>query len=237
MPHPSPLLNLPATRTERWELLSRCIADWYRPLAPGDGYSGAELREGESHLGKPLPVAFCEWYGIAGRRDDIWRQQDRLLSLEKLFIEDGVLHFCVENQGVTSWGIRIENLSEEDPPVVVRDEEENWVVQSSQLSEFVIHLAAFVVQFRQGGAQIHGYAHPECLERIVGELLPLGFPEFIWTRSRFFGFRDLIVAIDGTDYVTASGWSGDSLKPFRDLIDAGGFEILYEADGFAKNDG
>lgn len=235
MPESSPLLSLPQTRAERWELLSGFIADWYRPLNLGDGYSDAEMRECAARLGTPFPAALCEWYEAAGRRDDIWQKQDTLLSPDKLFCKDGVLHFRVENQGVTSWGVRIADLSQEDPPVVVRDECEEWVVQSSQFSEFVLHLACFVLQFGGDFAQIHGSAHPSGVERIVNGFPRLGFPEFIWTCSRLFGFRDVIVVIDRSDYVTASGWHMESLTPFRNLIEEGDFEILFETDG--KQDG
>ena len=237
MPQPSPLLNLPNTRRERWELLSGFIADWYHPLTSGDGYTDGELQQCAAHLGITLPAALSEWYEVAGRRDDVWQQQDTLLSPDKLYCEDGVLHFCVENQGVTSWGVRVADLPQLDPPVVVRDEREDWVVQSSQLSEFVLHFASFVVQFGVDIAHIHGYAHSACVERIVSELPPLGFPEFIWTRGRFFGFRDLVVSIDGTDHVTASGWRAESLGPFRSLIERGDFEIFYESDGATGTDG
>jgi hypothetical protein len=231
MPQPSPLLNLPSTRVERWDLLWTFITEWYHPLRPGDGYTKSEMQQSAARLGAPLPAALCEWYEAVGRRDDIWRQQDALLSPQELFCEEGVLHFCIENQSVTSWGVRTEDLSQEDPPVVVQDEREEWIVQSPQLSQFVLHLAAFVVQFGGGTAQIHGYAQPSCVERIVNGLPALGFPEFIWTRSRFFGFRDLIVSIDGTDHVSATGWHSEALTAFRDLIGEEDFEILHERDG------
>jgi hypothetical protein len=230
MPQSSPLLNLGKTRQERWKVLSSFIAEWYGPLGPEDGYNDVEMQQSAARLGTPLPPALCEWYQAAGRRDDIWRRQDRLLSPTELFFEDGVLHFCLENQGVTSWGVRIADLSQEDPPIVVQDEREEWVVQSAQLSEFVLHLACFLVQFRGGNAHIHGCAPPSCVERIVSGFPRLGFAEFIWTRSRFFGFRDLIVSIDGTDHVSASGWRSESLMPFRNLIQDEAFEILYESD-------
>jgi len=231
MPQPSPILNLPKTRTERWDILSDFIAEWYHPVRPGDGYTRAEMQQCAARLGTPLPVALCEWYEMAGRRDDIWSEQDRLLSPEELYCEDGVLHFCIENQGVTRWGVRTDDLSQEDAPVVVQNEREEWVVQSNQFSEFVLHLACFVVQFGGGTAQIHGCAQPSCVERIVNGLPRLGFPEFVWTRSRFFGFRDVIVSIDGTDHVTATGCHTESLDPFRDLIGEEDFEILHERDG------
>jgi hypothetical protein len=226
----SPLRNLPKSRQERWKVLSTFIAEWYHALEPGDGYSDVAMQQCAARLGTRLPTALCEWYQTAGLRDDIWQRQDKLLSPTELFCEDGVLHFCVENQSVTGWGVKIADLSQEDPPVLVQDEREEWVVQSPQLSEFVLHLVCYVVQFGGGNAHIHGYAHPSCVERIVNALPSLGFPEFIWTHSRFFGLRDLIVSIDATHHVSASGWCTESLTPFRDLIEARDFEILYETD-------
>src|SRR6266511_2279252 len=194
MSEPSPLLSLPETRPERWALLSRLISDWYRPLADGDGYGDEELRRSAERLGAPIPAAMREWYGLAGLRDDVWSNQDTLLSPEDLFCEDDVLHFCVENQGVTSWGVRNADLSNDDPPVVVRDKHEAWVVQSSRLSEFALHMFAFVVQFGDHPAQIHGFARPPCIVRIVSGLPPLSFPEYVWGGIRLFGFRDLIAS-------------------------------------------
>lgn len=48
MPQSSPLLRLPKSLAERWELLSRFIGDWYHPLSPADGYTNAELQQ--SHI-------------------------------------------------------------------------------------------------------------------------------------------------------------------------------------------
>jgi hypothetical protein len=230
-PQPSALLNLPGKRSERWPLLASLIAEWYRPLAPGDGYGGEELRQSAERLGITIPTAMREWYGLAGRRDDVWSQQDTLLSPKKLFCEDGVLHFFIENQAVTCWGLRTGDLSRDDPPVVVRDEHQTWVVQSPTLSEFTLHLFTYAVQFGRQLAYIHGFAHPPCVERIVRTLPKLGFPGFVWGRVRLFGFRDLIVSIDGTQHISASGQTEQALAPFRQLIDGHDFEIISETNG------
>ncbi|MCI0642045.1 MAG: hypothetical protein L0Y70_23455, partial [Gemmataceae bacterium] len=90
MSQPSPLFSLPETRQERWLLLSQLIAEWYRPLTRGDGYSDDELQQCRTRLGTPVPTAMREWYGLAGRRDDVWNQQDTLLSPARVFCEAGV---------------------------------------------------------------------------------------------------------------------------------------------------
>ena len=230
-PQPSPLLNLPRNRSERWPLLASLIAEWYQPLGPGDGYGAEELGQSAERLGIAIPIAMREWYSLAGRRDDVWSQQDTLLSPKKLFCEDGVLHFYIENQAVTCWGLRLEDLSHDDPPVVVQDKHETWVVQSPTLSEFTLHLFAYEVQFGKQLAYIHGLAHPPCVERIVRTLPKLGLPEFVWGGIRLFGYRDLIVSIDSTQHISASGQTEQALAPFRQLIDGDDFEIIFETNG------
>lgn len=89
-------------------------------------------------------------------------------------------------------------------------------------------MAAYQIQFGQEVAGIYGCAQPELAEQIPDAFPELGFPQFIWTRSRIFGFRDMIVSIDCTDHVAASGWSRNSLEPFRALTKQGGFEIFNE---------
>ncbi len=183
-----------------------------------------------------LPLAMHEWYGAIGRRDDVWSRQDVLIQPDKLALAEGVLEFYVENQGVTSWGVREAELAVDDPPVVVRDEENKWVVQSPQFSEFVLHMLAFSIQFGKHPAQIHGYAHPPCVQRLETSLPKLGFPEFIWTRSRLFGFQDLVVSIDATDHVSASARSLEAIRPFRQIIGEQDFEIIAETVDDAMNE-
>jgi hypothetical protein len=228
MPQASPLIRLPEARPARWALLLELIATWYRPVASGDGYEGAALTSCQPRKGISLPLAMREWYGAAGRRDDIWGRQDVLIRPDKLALAGGVLEFYAENQGVTSWGVREAEVSLDDPPVVVRDEDDMWVVQSPQFSEFVLHMFTHAIQFGQHPAQIHGYAHPQCVQRLEAGLPRFGFPEFIWTRSRLFGFNDLVVSIDGTDHVSASARSLKSIEPFRQLIREEDFEIIAE---------
>jgi hypothetical protein len=178
-----------------------------------------------------------EWYGSVGRRDDIGTRQDKLIQPDKLALAGGVLEFYVENQGVTSWGVREAELCVDDPPVVVRDEDDRWVVQSPQFSEFALHMSTFSIQFGKHPAQLHGYANPPCVQRLETSLPKLGFPEFIWTRSRLFGFSDLVVCIDGTNHVSASARSLEAIRPFRQLLGEEDFEIIAETVDDTKDGG
>ncbi len=230
---PSPLLSIPDDRSSRWALLSSLIAEWYRPLSGGDGFPIAALDACEKRLSTRLPAAMREWYGLAGRREDVWNCQDTLLSPDELIVEGGVLQFYVENQAVTSWGMRSDNLNLPDAPVVVRNEQRLWVVQSSRLSEFALHMFACIFQFGHHSAQIRGYAPQSCVDRIVSQLPKLAFPEFVRTHARLFGFADLLVSVDGADHVSASARGPEGIATFRTLIDGSDFEILQETDDFA----
>src|SRR5687768_8324301 len=104
MAEESPFKSIPNTRADRWALLSQLINQWHGPLLPEDGHTEGELDSTLTRLRCTLPLALREWYRLAGRRNDVWNQQDHLLPPDKLDIDDGVLTFYAENQGVTFWG-------------------------------------------------------------------------------------------------------------------------------------
>lgn len=105
-----------------WHFIRRFANAYATPLGAGDGCDDDELREAESRLGLPLPASLREAYGLIGRRDDLTRAQDRLLTPAKLRIDGSgeVLVFRVENQNVAQWGVPLSAVGEADPPVVFR---------------------------------------------------------------------------------------------------------------------
>jgi hypothetical protein len=62
----------------------------------------------EDRVGVQFPLALREGYELFGRRDGLARTQDQLLPPPRLRLDDDdqVLIFRVENQSVTSWGVR-----------------------------------------------------------------------------------------------------------------------------------
>ncbi|MGP4024650.1 hypothetical protein [Actinomadura sp. 3N407] len=103
-----------------WGFIRDFVASWRVPLAPDDGWPEATLAEAEDRLDLGLPLAMREAYGLFGRRKDLTSIQDELLDPPRLYVDDGVLVFRVENQAVWHWGISVAALDEPDPPVVVR---------------------------------------------------------------------------------------------------------------------
>src|SRR4051812_42311075 len=124
---PSPMHVIPEGRAGRWDRLREFAGQWYRPLLPSDGDPASTLDDAEARLGVALPPALREWYGLAGRRDDIWSRQDAFLRPDELRVEDDRLIVYVENQAVVRWGIRIADGPFEDPPVSVSSVDEPGV--------------------------------------------------------------------------------------------------------------
>jgi hypothetical protein len=115
-------------RRQAWAFIERFVAGWHRPLAAGDGWSPAELETAIGHLAERfpavtgLPAALAEIYLLLGHRADVTSNQDCFLGPTDLFVESpgGVLVARQENQGCAQWGIRLEDLGEDDPPVVMQ---------------------------------------------------------------------------------------------------------------------
>jgi len=130
----------PADRTAAWHLAELLAADWSeRPLIPADGYTDTDLDAAASRLGHPLPAALREALKLFGRRDDLTRNQDPLAAPEDLDTYEGALIYREENQGVCAWGIKLEDLDQDDPPTYLRPDladksEEEWLPWTDKLS-------------------------------------------------------------------------------------------------------
>ncbi|MGQ7749820.1 SMI1/KNR4 family protein [Streptomyces sp. WC2508] len=110
-------------RQAAWRFVRAFARDWSRrPLTEADGYAPADLDAAQARLGLPLPAALRDAYQLLGRRPDLTDNQDSLLAPKDLYLDAdrGVLVFRVENQSCAYWGIRITDLDQDDPPVVVR---------------------------------------------------------------------------------------------------------------------
>ncbi|MFE2929525.1 SMI1/KNR4 family protein [Streptomyces sp. NPDC059278] len=110
-------------RQAAWRFVRAFARDWSRhPLTEADGYAPADLDAAQARLGLPLPTALREAYQLLGRRPDLTDNQDSLLAPKDLYLDAdrGVLVFRVENQSCAYWGIRVTDLDQADPPVVVR---------------------------------------------------------------------------------------------------------------------
>lgn len=199
-----------STRQDRWSLLKDFIAEWHGPLKRGDGYPVSELNATENRLGLKLPEALRELYQLAGKREDVYAAQNYLVTPDELEIEEGLLEFYCENQGVVHWGVKPDDLYLPDPPVYLYDEgmdEESQEInrENGRVSEFASQMAICEIVITREPLKLrlsprndeNAIAKIKMIER---EYTYLGFPEWHWPNFpvRFFGTEDtLALTIEG----------------------------------------
>ncbi|WP_203842181.1 hypothetical protein [Winogradskya humida] len=105
-----------------WRFIAMFAERYATPLVAQDGYGDEELRAAAAALGFGFPEALLVAYRMIGRRRDLTRRQDVLLSPDRVYVDytGGVLVFRVENQNVVQWGIPLSAIAEPDPPVLLR---------------------------------------------------------------------------------------------------------------------
>lgn len=199
-----------AKRPDRWSLVIQFIADWHEPLRPDDGFQLGELKSAEEALGCKLPLAVQEWYGLAGRRNDLIASQNDMRDpdqLEWLDMGDGeVLPLYDECQGCAYWAIKRMDVKMSDPPVWVYDSECKLTRQYETFSEM-----AFTMLVQETALQCNhfNFVTDDGAGLIVERTLPsMGIPEFRWfgpEGMKFFCFKDTIVMMQpsGMAFVAA----------------------------------
>ncbi len=145
----SPLNAIPESRDERWHVLSRLIADWYPDSTTDAGVPENAMLTAGTRLGVSIPAALREWYTRFGLRSDVWSRQDELLTPDSLHLNSAHLTFLVENQAVVEWGIAVEHLTDDDPPVYVTsvDDQRTWLLDSTTTSMFALQRFAYCLKF------------------------------------------------------------------------------------------
>jgi hypothetical protein len=220
--------TLPETRSERWALLARVIAHWFPAWRGGQGVRGADLLLLEQHLGRPLPAALREWYERQGARADVWSLQDTFL-MRPLQIDRDVVVVGVENQAVVRWGIRLEDLSADDPPIVVSDPDgaTSWLVESPTTSAFAIQLAFLNVKWsRAVSYRANGQGTDEALVAIDRGYPRLPCGDIHWPAwpTRMYSRDDIVIETNGDTWIWASARSPEALTELDAVVREAGMQ-------------
>ncbi|MGW1847527.1 SMI1/KNR4 family protein [Streptomyces sp. NPDC001966] len=218
------------SRGGAWQFIRGFVANWSVPLGDADGWTEADLVAAEERLGFRLPRALRDGYLLFGRRRDLTRNHDVLLSPSELHVDDSeeVLVFRHENQGAASWGILLEALGEEDPAVFIRadladkaaERWEGWLERLS-LAFIDIILSEFLQADDEYGDFLDDFDDQgiETLERLCTRLpfpaYPVGEAE---PGIRWFLGDDVLVRDDGGMVVLARGRTEEGINGIRDLI-------------------
>jgi hypothetical protein len=216
-------LHLPENRDERWVLLDEILDAWLPESPTASGIDAAELDAAERRLGLSLPPALREWYARHGARSDIWSLQDKLWVPAEIRVEDGVLTFAIENQGVVRWGIRLDDLLDEDPVVVVSDPsgKGGWLVESESTSGFALQFA--LLNAKWSGAVRHranGQGTDEAFQAIARAYPRLPFPDMHWPAypTRVYGHDDVLIEAEAETWLWVTGRTRRALDEVDALV-------------------
>ncbi len=231
-----------AAREDRWSLLKDFVAEWHAPLKDGDGYTAEEVDAAERRLGLKLPLALREYYLLAGQREDLVAKQNFLVSPDELEIEEGLLEFYCENQGVVHWGVNPDDLHLPDPPVYLNDDglyggERENIRQNETLSEFVLQMLVLETAcFTEMGGNAAGDTNTAGI--VQANFKPLGLPIWSWPKySRLYGRDDVLVELDQGDDKNCWVWVAALTKEaLHEAVKLLNLEWEYLYDGIPINE-
>ena len=202
--------------------------EWLTPIQDGDGYTTEEVAAAEHRLGLRLPASLAAFYRLFGHRTDLTSNQDRLLPLACLRVEDGVLVYRIENQGCSSWGIRVSDLGLADSPVVFDGYpgRRPWrpFLESFSLAaaEMVLYEAIFTGDKGCNDNRELDEADTVWLQELY-ERLP--FPDYpAWWQSevphgiRWFGGPDVLLREDSRNWLWVLAHNTESLAQVRNEL-------------------
>jgi hypothetical protein len=202
---PDAFAVLPQDRTERWERLGAFVSAWHGEVTASDGFPEAELRWAEKRLGVSLPLALCEAYRKLGRKQEVTLAFDRLVPPRKLSVQRGLLVFWVLDDAA-AWGISVEDLHLEDPPVFVIEhpnDEHRGALTPALVAEDTSVSRFFVWKFLEQTIQSSRYSDDAPLgtdaskweEEVGRHLTLLRFAETTLPppRSAFYGGDEILV--------------------------------------------
>lgn len=216
-------------RSAAWRFVARFAEHWLRePLAAPSGVSAEQIQAREAELGVRLPPAVREFYGLVGQRHDLFSNQDVLLSIvqRQMYIDKGALIVRHENQGACRWGILLEHLDQEDPPVVVLAEladksQEQWEPWTETFSAAVIQWLVYESCMRPGvGDLATEFDRSADLDELTGCGSPLVIVPFpvghlsVPTGARWSLIGDVIVLADDAE-ILISARTKEAADAFR----------------------
>ncbi|MGW7064614.1 SMI1/KNR4 family protein [Streptomyces sp. NPDC054904] len=198
-------------RSEAWDFIQAFAAGWHAPLTDGDGVGEDELKQVEGRLGLSLPTALREAYLLFGRRPELFEHQDPMLAPSELFVHEdlgGVLCFRSENQGCAFWGVRLCDLGEADPPVVVQSRE-GWRPFMDRVSLACVELVLSETLFSDGPLYNACELPAGVVDAVPRLFQRVALPDYpMWTGDdespvRWFSAPGLLLRQDG---LTAECW-------------------------------
>ncbi len=113
-------------------------------LKSDNGFSPDEISVHQK-ICPQIPKVLADYYAQLGKVHELNHTQDQLLTPDKLCLSEcgEYLLFYMENQAVCGWGIRVGDLTQDDPAVFISYDGQEWLADHDRLSEF-LHGMAFL---------------------------------------------------------------------------------------------
>ncbi|MGI5324960.1 hypothetical protein [Actinomadura nitritigenes] len=208
-------------RAAAWTFIREFAAGWGLPLGREDGTPEGELAEAEDRLGLGLPAAVREAYALFGRRPDLHSNLDTLLSPGELAVEHGALVFREENQGAVLWGVLLDDLGGDDPPVHVRQDladkyAELWEPWTDRFSAAVLEIV--LAESTQGPEELcdaRGLGPGED-DELARRFALVPFPSE--SGQNFYTAPGVLLSDGGGDWLSVRAQDPDTLDRFRALF-------------------
>ncbi len=169
-----------------------------------------------------------EFYRHFGRRDDLFSNQDVMLSVvqRQIYVDEGALILRPENQSACRWGILLEHLDRDDPPVVVLGDLadkslEKWEPWTETFSAAVVQWLVYESCMRPAvGDLATEFERPEDLAEVAAHGRSLDIAPFptghlsTQTGARWLMVDDVIVLVDETT-ILMSARTHEAADEFR----------------------
>jgi hypothetical protein len=158
---------------------------------------------------------------LLGRRDDLCRNQDRLLRPDELHFHEGALVYHAENQGVARWGILLDDIAAEDPATVIRTDladkpAERWEPWTQRLSLALVELVMSETALYEDDGLSDGTDLPGTDALAAFDLMPAVLPERFG--SAWFIGDDVLLHVQEGCWLTARGRTPEALDALRHAI-------------------
>lgn len=140
-----------------------------------------------------IPKALWDYYLSLGSHLELNHAQDFLISPKDLADYDTLDYyvFYAENQGVCAWGIKKEDMIDDDPPVYENYDGDEWFKTCDHLSEFFISMAYLQAIF------CFEYTNEACLDidemkaKEIAKVFPSKHADSgLYTGVKFYGNHD-----------------------------------------------
>lgn len=178
----------------------------------------------EARMGLKMPLAVREWYRLCARRPELVGDGggNHVVLAERLEVRGERVDLYFENQGVLSWGVRLSDWHQDDPPVVaIETDVASLGVVNRTCSEFYFQMTLHPASSSWASRTLFGYGD---VAGVVAEHYPrLDLPVWPWAGASeaftLYGDDDTMLNLDYTHHLLVSARTSDAFERAKRLLE------------------